>query len=199
MNQAVVTPPNSAAHTVHAVLPPGPYTPKDFPVIARSAAGETARAGQGTEGINTPPTGDRPAVATAVLALHAGEPVLSSAAAKSGTEAAGSTTCVMPAAIHFKGKAAFQSDVLIEGSVEGQVSANGGHKISVLRSAEVKGDVTAESVHVDGIVDGKVNAQGGLASFGPNSTCFGEIAYTRLAIEDGAVVEASMKRISAAA
>lgn len=106
-----------------------------------------------------------------------------------------SAACVIPQAITFKGEAEFPCDAVIEGEFEGILRVGPAARVSIAGTGMVEGKIQGHSVHVDGTVSGEVRAIGGLASFGPRAFCSGEIHYTRLAIEEGAEIEASMKRV----
>ena len=103
--------------------------------------------------------------------------------------------CVIPQAISFRGEATFRTDAVIEGRFEGTVRVGQGAKVTVSDTGMVQGEIHGRNVHVDGTVDGQIHATGGLASFGASAHCTGQIHYSRLAIEEGAVIEASMKRV----
>lgn len=106
-----------------------------------------------------------------------------------------SAACVIPQAITFKGEAEFPCDAVIEGEFEGTLRVGPAARVSIAKTGMVEGQIHGHSIHVDGAVSGEVRAIGGLASFGPKAFCSGQIHYTRLAIEEGAEIEASMKRI----
>lgn len=105
----------------------------------------------------------------------------------------GESTSVIPRQVTFKGAARFHGDVRLEGRFEGEMTVEGGG-VEIAVDAEHTGDVVARSIRVEGKIDGKVDVGSGLASFGPNSTCTGSIHYGRIAIEEGAAIEAMMKR-----
>jgi len=89
--------------------------------------------------------------------------------------------------------------VRIQGEFEGKVTAAEGFTITVESAGVLSGESHATNIRIEGKADGVIEASGGLASFGPKATCTGEVRYTRLAIEEGADVEASMKKAKAAA
>ena len=99
----------------------------------------------------------------------------------------------------FKGTADFPCSVRIQGEFEGKVTAAEGFTITVESAGVLSGESHATNIRIEGKADGVIEASGGLASFGPKATCTGEVRYTRLAIEEGADVEASMKKAKAAA
>lgn len=107
--------------------------------------------------------------------------------------------CVIPPGMKFKGTADFPCSVRIQGEFEGKVTAAEGFTITVESAGVLSGESHATNIRIEGKADGVIEASGGLASFGPKATCTGEVRYTRLAIEEGADVEASMKKAKAAA
>lgn len=110
----------------------------------------------------------------------------------------GQVACVIPRQVSFKGTARYNGDVLLEGRFEGALTVENG-KMNVAATATHIGEITAPNIRVEGKVDGTVNVGAGLASFGPRSSCSGAIHYGRISIEEGAEIEATMKRVSAAA
>lgn len=107
-------------------------------------------------------------------------------------------TCALPQGLTFKGEAHYPCDVRIDGMVLGNVTAEPNRTITISREGKIKGSLKATNVRIDGEADGEITATGGLASFGANSVCKGQIAYGRLMIAEGADVEASMKKLAAA-
>lgn len=105
------------------------------------------------------------------------------------------SNCALPKGLSFRGDAHFPCDVQINGTLEGKLTAEPNKTITVAETGEVKGALVATNVRVEGKADGQITADGGLASFGPKSVCIGQISYGRLGIEEGAEVEASMKKV----
>lgn len=108
---------------------------------------------------------------------------------------AAAVACVIPQSITFKGEATFPCDAVIEGEFDGTLRVGPTARVTIAAAGMVEGNVYGQNVHVDGSVSGEVHAIGGLASFGPKAFCSGQIHYTRLAIAEGAEIEASMKRV----
>lgn len=107
--------------------------------------------------------------------------------------------CVIPTGMKFKGTADLPCNMRIQGEFEGKVTAAEGFSITVEVAGVLSGESHATNIRIEGKADGVIEANGGLASFGAKATCTGEVRYTRLAIEEGADVEASMKKAKAAA
>lgn len=119
--------------------------------------------------------------------------VVGSPPAKSGT----ARTCILPKGLTFTGEAHYPCDVRIDGVVDGKVTAEPDRTITVEREGKFKGSLTATNVCIEGSADGDITAKGGLACFGPSSVCKGKITYNRVKIDEGADVEASMKKLAA--
>lgn len=106
------------------------------------------------------------------------------------------TECVLPSGLSFKGEARFPCGVQIEGAFDGKVTAASDQTITVAKGGRVKGEIKATNVHVEGGVDGQIIADGGLARFGATAKFTGEVTYARIGIEEGADIEASMKKLT---
>lgn len=101
---------------------------------------------------------------------------------------------VISAGLRVVGNLESDGDVVIAGTVEGDISSRG---LTVSEGATVKGAITAEMVTILGVVEGEVRARSvGIAKSGEMT---GDIEYATLAIEDGAVLEGSCRRIKAGA
>lgn len=107
------------------------------------------------------------------------------------------TICSLPAQITFTGDANYDSDVRIAGSVVGTVSSKETHTISVAEGGSVKGTLRAAHLFIQGATEGEHIAQGGLANFTATAVSKGTVTYSRLRIQEGADVEASMRKIAA--
>lgn len=103
--------------------------------------------------------------------------------------------CKIPNGVTFKGEASYPCDVLVQGSFQGQLTATTGQTVTIAGTGSVEGHVRAANIRVDGQADGKLEAPGGLVRFGPQSKCTGEVLSGRLAIDEGAEVEATTKRV----
>lgn len=106
-------------------------------------------------------------------------------------------SCSLPAGLSFKGEAHFPCDVRIFGEFDGKVTAEPDRTITLCEGGKASGDIKATNVRIEGCALGQITAAGGLASFGPKSVCTGQVNYSRLGIEEGAEVEASMKKVAA--
>lgn len=122
---------------------------------------------------------------------------LSSTVTQSPVQKRNDPTCVLPKGLVFTGEAHYPCDVRIDGVVNGKMTTEPDRTITVESEGKFKGYLKATNVRIEGEVDGDITAAGGLASFGQNSVCKGQITYGRLKIAEGADVEASMKKLAA--
>lgn len=101
---------------------------------------------------------------------------------------------VISAGLRIVGNLESDGDVVIAGTVEGDITSRG---LTVSEGATVKGAITAEMVTILGVVEGEVRARSvGIAKTGEMS---GDIEYATLAIEDGAILEGTVRRIKSGA
>lgn len=97
---------------------------------------------------------------------------------------------VISAGLRVVGNLESDGDVVIAGTVEGDISSRG---LTVSEGASVKGAITAEMVTILGVVEGEIRARSvGIAKTGEMT---GDIEYATLAIEDGAVLEGTVRRV----
>ncbi|AWB50691.1 hypothetical protein HYN69_19100 (plasmid) [Gemmobacter aquarius] len=96
---------------------------------------------------------------------------------------------VIRAGLHLEGNIRTANDVLLEGSVRGEVSAN---SITISAGASLSGIVSATTIVVDGVVEGvirclklQVNTTGSIS---------GEIHHSILVVEAGAIIEGTVFR-----
>ncbi|MET0155693.1 MAG: polymer-forming cytoskeletal protein [Rickettsiales bacterium] len=79
----------------------------------------------------------------------------------------------------------------IEGKVEGNIACE---TVAVRRNAEVKGNITANHVQLDGMANGMIKAKTILVS--PGAVVSGVIYYETLTVKDGASLNAQCKSLS---
>ena len=127
------------------------------------------------------------------LNLQAGTGVAPKAATPAAAEAA---VCTFPAGLSFEGDATFPCDFAVMGSIKGKVALTGQSKLVIAAGGKVEGEIVAKSISIDGIANGKIDASGGLVSFGENAICTGSIQYGRMSMAEGAEVEATMKKVA---
>ena len=95
----------------------------------------------------------------------------------------------------FKGDAHFPCDVKLEGMFEGKLTAEPNKTITITQTGDATGEFKATNIRLDGKASGHLTADGGLASFGNKAVYAGQLTYGRLGIEEGAEVDATMKKI----
>ena len=64
------------------------------------------------------------------------------------------------------------------GSIKGKVALTGQSKLVIAASGKVEGQIVAKSISIEVIANAKIDASGGLVSFGENAICTGSIQYT---------------------
>ena len=64
------------------------------------------------------------------------------------------------------------------GSIKGKVALTGKSKLVIAASGKVEGQIVAKSISIEVIANAKIDASGGLVSFGENAICTGSIQYT---------------------
>ena len=127
------------------------------------------------------------------LNLQAGTGVAQKPAVPAAVEAA---VCTFPAGLSFEGDATFPCDFAVMGSIKGKVALTGQSKLVIAAGGKVEGEIVAKSISIDGEANGKIDASGGLVSFGENARCTGSIQYGRMSMAEGAEVEATMKKVA---
>jgi cytoskeletal protein CcmA (bactofilin family) len=103
----------------------------------------------------------------------------------------------LPKGVSFKGVASFGCDVQIDGTFEGDLVASQGSSATISAGATFTGNITATNITIDGHAHGSVDASAGVARFGAASICTGNVLYGRLAIAEGAEIEATTKKARA--
>jgi cytoskeletal protein CcmA (bactofilin family) len=87
------------------------------------------------------------------------------------------------------GTLSVEGDVHIEGSVEGEVTATG--EVNVHSSGTARAKIEARDIVIDGAVDGSVVARDRV-SIGESATLSGELQSSRLRVDEGATVNATI-------
>ena len=96
---------------------------------------------------------------------------------------------VLSADLHITGNLKTTGDILIEGTVEGDIRA---HLLTVGEGATIKGEVMADDVVVNGRVVGRV--RGLKVRLTSSARVEGDIIHKTIAIESGAHFEGSVQR-----
>lgn len=164
-----------------AAFPPAQPVP---PFLTASAVAEAAALLSKSETVHQPPR---------TLNMQAG-PTLSSKPAAS--MAPTQSVCTFPAGLSFEGEASFPCDFAVMGSINGKVALSGQSKLVIAAGGKVDGEIVAKCISIDGEANGKIDASGGLVSFGENARCTGSIQYGRMSMAEGAEVEATMKKVA---
>lgn len=103
-------------------------------------------------------------------------------------QSAGAPT-VIRAGLHLDGNIRTANDILLEGSVRGEVIAN---SITVAAGATLSGNVSATVIVVDGVVEGVVRCL--KLQVNTTGTVSGEIHHSILVVEAGAAIEGTVFR-----
>ncbi len=85
-----------------------------------------------------------------------------------------------------------EGDVVIAGTVEGDIA---GHGLTVRPGARVMGAINVETVHILGVVEGKVTARS--VRIAESGEMIGDVFYEKLAIEEGAMLDGQCRRSKA--
>jgi cytoskeletal protein CcmA (bactofilin family) len=90
---------------------------------------------------------------------------------------------LLSADVEIKGSIKFQSELTIDGKVEGEISSNG--VLTVGENAEIKGEIKTKSVTVLGKVHGNITVEE-RCELKSHAVLYGDLKATRLVIEEGA-------------
>ena len=90
---------------------------------------------------------------------------------------------LLSADVEIKGSIKFQSELTIDGKVEGEISSNG--VLTVGENAEIKGEIKTKSVTVLGKVHGNITVEE-RCELKAHAVLYGDLKATRLVIEEGA-------------
>jgi len=90
---------------------------------------------------------------------------------------------LLSADVEIKGSIKFQSELTIDGKVEGEISSNG--VLTVGENAEIKGEIKTKSVTVLGKVHGNITVDE-RCELKARAVLMGDLKAARLVIEEGA-------------
>ncbi len=93
-----------------------------------------------------------------------------------------------------KGELTFQDAMRIDGKLEGLVKSD--KTLIVGETGEIDGNIEAGTVIVGGLVKGTIHAKGKLEILS-SGRVYCEITYTRLVVEDGAILEGKINKTGA--
>lgn len=98
---------------------------------------------------------------------------------------------IISASLHVVGNLVSEGDIQIDGQVDGDIKTS---IVTIGQSAEVKGEILAESVTVNGKVYGTIRARTVL--MGKTAHVEGDVYHETLAIEAGAYFEGAVRKLS---
>lgn len=90
--------------------------------------------------------------------------------------------CTLSSDVEIEGSITFQKELLIDGTVHGQVTSNG--VLTIGANGKIRGEIQTKSVTVHGKVHGNITAE--RCELKSNCTLEGDLKAARLIIEDGA-------------
>lgn len=93
------------------------------------------------------------------------------------------TTNVLASGIEIIGSIRFQSDMHIDGKIDGEIHSDSG-KVTIGEMADIKGNIHAGEVHVYGRVDGNVRSE--RCHLSTHASVHGDITTSELSMEKGA-------------
>lgn len=96
---------------------------------------------------------------------------------------------VIRAGLHLEGNIRTPNDIVLEGSVRGEVSAN---SITVAAGASLSGNVSAAVIVVDGVLEGVIRCI--KLQINTTGSVSGEIHHSTLVVEAGAAIEGALFR-----
>ena len=96
---------------------------------------------------------------------------------------------VISAGLKIVGNLQSEADVVISGTVEGDINSRG---LTVSEGAHVTGTIESTSVEVRGKVDGQIHASS--VKIARSGYVNGDVIYETLGIDEGAVVEGQLRR-----
>lgn len=110
--------------------------------------------------------------------------------ATANTPVSSGRAAVIGPGIHINGDISGDEDLIIEGRVDGKISL-AAHQVSVGQSGEVKADITAKVIKIDGKVKGDLNGTEKVV-ISRSGNVHGNIVAPRMTLEDGAIFKGSI-------
>lgn len=110
---------------------------------------------------------------------------------KSDTPVGGNDTTTVHAGMKIEGKLTTSGDILIEGSVLGEIKANA---VTIAKGATVNGTINASTVVVNGSVEGTINSL--KLQINTDATARGEFTQSILSVAPGASFEGKIHQKS---
>ncbi len=90
--------------------------------------------------------------------------------------------CTLSSDVEIEGSIAFQKELLIDGTVRGQINSDG--VLTIGENADIRGEIKTKSVTVHGKVNGKITVE--RCELKSKCTLRGDLKAARLIIEEGA-------------
>lgn len=110
---------------------------------------------------------------------------------RSGQSAA---TAVLPQGLNFTGDASFPGDIVIEGSVRGNITAPRHATAHLIDGGTLEGTLDAGNARIDGQLQGSINCPLGLVEFGTTARCEVDVTYAEMDVARGSNVQATLRR-----
>jgi len=107
-----------------------------------------------------------------------------------GNAATARTGCVLSQGVSIKGSLKFRNELLIDGEVEGEINSTG--TLTIGEHAQIRGQITAKSVQVQGSVEGDIFATE-RCQLQAGCTLRGDIEVPRLVVDENARFVGSAK------
>jgi cytoskeletal protein CcmA (bactofilin family) len=102
---------------------------------------------------------------------------------------------IITAGLRIKGEVSGSEDLVVEGVVEGPIQLGNG-TVMIGVKGKVIADISAREVIVHGEVKGNVTAQDRI-EIRTNGSITGDVTTSRIIVEDGAILDASIETTSA--
>ena len=104
-----------------------------------------------------------------------------------------SAPSIISADLKVNGNLISKGEIQVDGSIRGDISTK---KLLVGETADIKGEIIADSIQVHGRIDGQIKAR--QVVLAKTAHVIGDILHENLSIEPGAFLEGLCKRISEA-
>jgi cytoskeletal protein CcmA (bactofilin family) len=104
--------------------------------------------------------------------------------------------CIVSPGTQIEGKLEVHETLRFHGRLKGSLHGTQGSQLTLAEDSLVEGDVRADTLFIEGFVEGDVRAE--RVVIRGNARLRGKLSSPHLLIEPGAVVEAEIRRVSAA-
>ncbi len=99
---------------------------------------------------------------------------------------------IISASLRIVGNLVSDGGIQVDGIVDGEVQSRG---LTTSRGAPANGSIAAETVRIDGAVNGHIKASN--VMLGPTAGVIGDIVHASLVVEAGAFLEGHCRRLEA--